>query len=149
MIIFESKFFVIESRNPPHNSRQDGGHIVISPKVTIKDRTEMTAEQAKEFIKLTMIAGEAMVTAMGKQGIEIGRINYQDNGNFKPHFHLHLYARAKNATTQPFGTTFITPRTHADCKEYFKSLEPLNDEDVYLIRTEIERLLKTEKYRNF
>jgi diadenosine tetraphosphate (Ap4A) HIT family hydrolase len=147
--IYETENFIIETRNPPHNSRLDGGHLVISPKNTMKDRTEMTSMQAKEFIKLSMIAGEAMVAGLARQGIELGRINYQDNGNFNITFHLHLYGRAKNAPTQPFGTTFITPRTQEDCRNYFKTLEPLNEEDINAIKEEFEKLLNTDKYKNF
>jgi len=33
-------------------------------------------------MKLTMMVGEAMATALNRRGIDIGRINYQDNGNW-------------------------------------------------------------------
>ena len=148
-LIYETEYFIIESREPPHMSRADGGHIVISPKVPLHDRTEMTASQAKEFIKLSMVAGEAMKKGMGRQGIEIGRINYQDNGNFNVKFHLHLYGRAVNAPTQPFGTTMITPRTKAEFVEYIRNLEPLLADDIAAIREEIEILMESEKYQEF
>ena len=52
---------------------------------------------------LTMLIGEAMIIGLNNRGIDIGRINYQDNGNwgvFKPEdpfLHVHLYGRAKSA----------------------------------------------------
>jgi len=148
-IIYESKYYFIETRNPPHISREDGGHLVISPKAPLKDRTEMTAEQAKEFIKLSMIAGTAMSNVMNKQGIELGRINYQDNGNFNTKFHLHLYGRALNSKNQPFGTTLSTPKTKEEFLEYIKNLEPLNEADISLLNEEINRLSESDKYKNF
>lgn len=147
--IYESKNFIVETRNPPHNSRKDGGHLVISPKTPLTDRTEMSPDQAKEFIKLSMIAGESMLKGLSKQGINLGRINYQDNGNFNTTFHLHLYGRAVDAPTQPFGTTFITPRTQEDCRNYFQNLEPLNEQDINAIKEEFEKILNNDKYKNF
>ncbi|MDQ3099406.1 MAG: hypothetical protein M3Q44_06690 [bacterium] len=109
----------------------------------------MSSEQAKEFIKLSMVAGEALVKGLAEQGTEIGRINYQDNGNFNTTFHLHLYGRAKNAPTQPFGTTFITPRKQDDCRKHFQTQEPLNNDDILAIKHHLEEILNTNKYKNF
>ena len=36
-------------------------------------------------MRLTIISGEAMKRAMKQIGINIGWINYQENGNWKPH----------------------------------------------------------------
>jgi hypothetical protein len=35
----------------PHVSRRDGGHLVISAKIPVEDRTKLTREQAVELMK--------------------------------------------------------------------------------------------------
>lgn len=137
-IIFESKNFIIESHESPEVDRLEGGHIKISPKVEVEDRTKLTPKQAIEMVKLTMVAGEALVRMMAKIGVEIGRINYQDNGNWKPSLHVHLYGRAKNAVTQKYGNPIIPGH-----KEEYK---PLTPDDIELLNNEIVALLSTQKY---
>lgn len=137
-IIYETKNFIIESHEKPEVDRFEGGHIKISPKIDVGDRTKLTARQAIELMRLTIITGESLIKMMASIGIEIGRINYQDNGNWKPSLHIHLYGRAKNAVMQKFGDP-ITPGH----KEEYK---PLNDNDVEILRNEIEAKLKKEKY---
>lgn len=89
-------------------------------------------------MKFTIVAGEAMKLAMKKVGIDIGRINYQDNGNWIPSMHIHLYCRAKNETMQKYGDPVVLGH-----KEEYK---PLNEEDIKNIKKEIEALFKQEKY---
>src|SRR5258708_2332871 len=83
VLIFESENFDVITPEQPHVSRSDGGHLIINPKVPVEDRTRLSREQAIELIKLTMVSGEAMKTVLTQKGIEIGRINYQDNGNWR------------------------------------------------------------------
>lgn len=137
-IIYESENFVIESHEKPEVDRLEGGHIKISPKIEVEDRTKLTARQAIELMRLTMVAGEALVKMMSSIGVEIGRINYQDNGNWKPSLHIHLYGRAKNAVMQKYGAPIIPG--HKD--EY----KPLTDSDIEILRREIETTLNSEKY---
>src|SRR5437764_821208 len=109
--IYESKHFRIDTHDRPHVSRSDGGHLVINPRVIVKDRTELSAEQAIELAKLTMAAGEAMQSVLPQRGIDIERINYQDNGNWRHELHVHLYGRARSARIQPWGTFLQLPPT--------------------------------------
>ena len=149
--IFQTKNFIVETLEKPHVSRNDGGHIFISPKVRLIDRTELSPELAVELMRLTMIAGEAMSTSLTKRGVDIGRINYQDNGNwgvFKPEgpeLHVHLYGRAKSATTQKYGEALYFPLPETGV---YDSSEPLNDGDREEIKKEIELILKREKYQD-
>ncbi len=145
-IIFETANYTIEAPDRPHIDRLDGGHIVINPKVTVEDRTQLSAPLAKELMKLTMIAGEAMKIALHKQGIDVGRINYQDNGNWRHELHIHLYGRSKSATKQKYGEALHFPKP---AKGFYEGLEPLNADDVKLIKIEIARLLETKKYQSF
>ncbi|QQG46416.1 MAG: HIT domain-containing protein [Candidatus Niyogibacteria bacterium] len=147
-LVFESKSFNIIVPERPHISRADGGHIIIIPKTEVEDRTKLSPEHAVELMKLTMVAGEAMKTALSSRGIEIGRINYQDNGNWTHLLHIHLYGRAKNAPIQKYGAPLNFPAT----KEEFlvqPALPPLNEDDISEISKEIKRLLNTDKYKSF
>lgn len=146
--IFETNNFIIETRDIPHVGRIDGGHIIVSPKIPVEDRTQLSPDLAKELMKLTMVTGEAMKTVLNKNGIDLARINYQDNGNWKPQLHIHLYGRAKSAITQKWGNALRFPSTQEEFLNLPK-MEPLNEADLIEISEEIQRLLQTDKYKNF
>jgi len=148
-LIIESEHFEITAPAQPHVARSDGGHLIINPKAVVEDRTALSREQAIELVKLTMVAGEAMKTVLTRQGIDIGRINYQDNGNWRHELHVHLYGRARGATIQPYGHALSFPPTREAFKEQMGDLEPLRADDVSALKTEITRLLATERYRGF
>jgi diadenosine tetraphosphate (Ap4A) HIT family hydrolase len=137
-IIYQSKNFIVESHDQPEVDREDGGHIKITPITPVVDRAQLTPQQAIELMRLTIVSGKAMVKAMGDQGINIGRINYQDNGNWKPELHVHLYCRAIDAKYQKFGDP-IKPG-------HQPHYQPLTADDIVLVRNEIERLLALEEY---
>lgn len=148
-VIYEARHFVLRTLDQPHVSRADGGHIVIDPKVAVEDRTQLTREQAIELVKLTMVGGEAMKTVLTREGIDIGRINYQDNGNWRAELHVHLYGRARNATLQPWGHALAFPPTREAFRREMGNLEPLRDDDIIELRAEITRLLAGDRYRDF
>jgi diadenosine tetraphosphate (Ap4A) HIT family hydrolase len=148
-LIYEARHFILRTLDQPHVSRSDGGHIVIDPRVAVEDRTRLTREQAIELVKLTMVAGEAMKTVLARKGIDIGRINYQDNGNWRHELHVHLYGRARGATLQPWGHALAFPPTREAFRRKMGNLEPLREDDIAELRAEIERLLATGKYRDF
>jgi diadenosine tetraphosphate (Ap4A) HIT family hydrolase len=148
-LIYEARHFVLKTLDRPHVSRSDGGHVVIDPKVPVEDRTQLTPEQAIELVKLTMVGGEALKTVLSRKGIDIGRINYQDNGNWRAELHVHLYGRARNARLQPWGHALAFPPTREAFIREMGDLEPLQAEDIAELRAEIARLLATDKYRNF
>lgn len=137
-IIYETENFIIESHDKPEVDRLEGGHIKISPKVSVEDRTKLTAQQAIELMRLTMAAGEALVETMSSIGVEIGRINYQDNGNWQPFLHIHLYGRAKNATMQRYGDPIVPgnkaeyqPLTESDAKVFSKKMDIILRQVIY------------------
>jgi diadenosine tetraphosphate (Ap4A) HIT family hydrolase len=148
-IVYESPHFEIVVPARPHVTRSDGGHLIINPKVAVEDRTRLTRDQAVELVKLTMVAGEAMTSVLTRKGIPIGRINYNDNGNWRHELHVHLYGRSREATIQPWGTFLQIPPTREAFNARMGNLEPLDAEDVSDLRAEIVRLLATEKYREF
>jgi diadenosine tetraphosphate (Ap4A) HIT family hydrolase len=137
-IIYKTENFILESHEQPEVDHLEGGHIKISPKGIIEDRTKLSSKEAIELMRLTVVLGEAMVKAMTKKGVEIGRINYQDNGNWIPYLHIHLYGRARSAKIQKWGDP-IKPGHQED----FKSLD---EEDIAEIKKELEKLFKSEKF---
>lgn len=149
MLIYASQNFEITTPGHPHVSRRDGGHLIINPKVPVEDRTRLPREKAIELMKLTMVAGEAMQSALGRQGIQIGRVNYQDNGNWRHELHVHLYGRARGAVIQIYGHPLSFPPTPAAFQEQMGNLEPLSEDDIAALKAEIVRLLATDKYRDF
>ena len=150
MKVYETENFVVEAPEKPHISREDGGHLKIVPKERILDRTKLAPEKAKELMKLTMIVGEAMAIGMNYRGVDVGRINYQDMGNwtvFKPegsYLHIHIYGRAKSAKVQKYGDAMKLPQRGTGFYDDFK---PLNEEDAKEIQKQIEIVSKREKYQ--
>ena len=150
-LIYETKNFIVEAFEKPHVDRDDGGHIKIYPKVRLLNRQQLSPKLAIELMRLTMVVGQAMAEVMNEHGVDIGRINYQDMGNwgvFKPegpYLHVHLYGRAKSAKIQKYGDTCYFP--HREEKpEIYENNKPLNKEDVGGIRKRIKLILKEEKY---
>lgn len=146
--IYETKHFVVSSADKPLIDRIDGGHILISPKKPLLDRTKMTDEQALEFMKLTMLIGKAIEVGMTNRGIEIMRINYQDMGNWafkrnaSPHFHLHIFGRSKNSKNQPYIESVKLPDKSTG---FYNGLAPLEERDILEIKEHIITLLKQEQ----
>lgn len=147
--IYETRNFYIQAAKRPFIDRTEGGHLYIFPKVEIRDRTKLSAPLAIEYMKLSMVVGEALVSAMTRRGITIGIVNYQDMGNwgvFKPEgptLHMQIYGRATTATIQKYGDAVSLPHRETGFYDNFK---PLNEEDIAEIKVDIETLLLTEKY---
>ncbi len=152
-LIYESDNFIVKSfdNTNPHIDRENGGHIIIFPKIPVVDRQHLSPKKAIELMRLTIVVGQAMTKVMNEHGVDIGRINYQDNGNWSvfestgPHLHVHIYGRAKSAKIQKYGQACNFPHI-AEKPEYYTHLKPLTKEDTKDIKTEIEKLLKEEKF---
>ena len=85
-LIYETPNFTIIAPDRPHVARTDGGHIIITPKVPVEDRTLLTADLAKELMKLTMATGETMSTILNRHGVDLERINYRIMATGTRHF---------------------------------------------------------------
>ena len=149
-IIYTTENFKVCVPNKPHVSREDGGHIRIKPLYNeYESRLELSINEAIEVMRLTMLVSEAMINGMKKRGLNIERINYQDNGNWaflknnKPHFHIHLYGRTKDSKRNPWGESIKFPNPDT---EYYDNFIPFDDLDIKEILDEIHRLEKTDKY---
>lgn len=151
LMVYEAGHFIVEVPGSPHVDRLDGGHLVIYPKAPLVDRTQLSPLQAIEMVKLTMVVGQAMTSALNRRGIDVVRINYQDNGNWGfhhpagPKLHIHLYGRARSSRLQKHGEALHLPRDD----DFYRDVQKLNEEDVAAIRAEIEALMKSEKYQDF
>jgi diadenosine tetraphosphate (Ap4A) HIT family hydrolase len=150
-IIYTSENFLVEAVEKPHVDRDDGGHIKIYPKIRTLERQQLDHKQAIELMRLTIVVGQAMIKVLNEHGVDIGRINYQDNGNWSvfkpegPYLHIHLYGRAKSAKTHKYGQACFFPHRE-ESPEYYENFKPLNEGDVMDMRSEIEKLLAGEKF---
>jgi len=160
--ILETKDFLVLGSDRPHHDRNNGGHAKVLPKLAYSDRTEMPIGLYIVMMELVLITGEAIIKVMRQKGIDVVRINYQDNGNWsyfpqiqkQPHIHIHLYVRS-NGEKHPTGD----PRFHAFPEalylpfighhpDYYESFQPYSQEDCLDFKNEILRLLTTDKYKD-
>lgn len=151
-IIYETENFILfTNAAKPHIPREDGGHICITSKEPVCDRTEFSPSLAKELIRLSMMAGEAFVKGMAEGGVTVSRINYQENGNwafrkqntYKPFFHLHLYGRTVDSKTQKWGEALVFPDPDTG---FYDNFTPLSENDTANIAKHMDILSKSEKY---
>jgi diadenosine tetraphosphate (Ap4A) HIT family hydrolase len=149
-LIYETTYFTVEACSMPHVSRTDGGHIIIFPKEPVRSRWDLDQLQAKALMRLSMMTGEAMQTALNEQGIPVERINFMDCGNWAigtekgPRLHLHLYGRARDSVHQVRGEALHFPYKET---RFWEALEPLNEGDRNLIKRHLERLAQEDQYR--
>lgn len=150
--IYETKNFIVESHEKPFLPRTDGGHIRIKVKdLSITDRTKLEPGMAAELMRLTMIVGEALETAMNNRGIPVIKVNYQDMSNWayktgdKPFLHVHIFGRASNAVKQPWPESMHLPDRSTG---FYDEFEPLNEKDVSEIKNQIEEISKRDKYKD-
>ena len=148
--IWETENFVFYAPTHAHIPREDGGHLcVTSREKYFASRADFTPKEATEVMRLTMLAGEAMVAGMKERGVEIGRINYQENGNWAllhdkpPVFHLHLYGRTRRSQSQTWGEALYFPDPH---DPRYAGFEPLTSEDCETIRQMLETLAQEPRY---
>lgn len=155
--ILDTEDFIVTAYDEPHHSRENGGHVVITPKLHFVHRTELPLDLAAKLMHLTMIVGEATTTVMKAKGLDVVRINYQDNGNWaykqpqkEPQLHIHLYIRTtdeKHPDNDPRFQAFPDALVFPDrATGYYNSFVSLTDQDCLDIRDEINKLLSTPKY---
>ncbi len=159
-LIFDTKEFTVMGHDHPHHDRNNGGHAVITPKHAYADRTQMPLSQYTTMMQLVRITGVAIASVMRSKGIDVVRINYQDNGNWAyfpqmkrtPQLHVHLYVRSTHEK-HPTGDERFLAFPNAlffpfigDHPEYYESFYPYSEQDCADFKSEIERLLQTKEY---
>ena len=75
--VFEDKYFQVISPEFPLNCRNDGGHLILIKKEKVTDRSDMTYQEAIDFMRISMAVGKGMYQVLG-----IERMNYEDLGNW-------------------------------------------------------------------
>lgn len=106
----------------------DGGHIMITPKVRVNDRLQFPPKKAIEVMRLTMVVGQAMIKVMNEHGVDIERINFQENGNwgvFKPEGLLCTFiylAGLRVPKIQKYGQALYFPHKEEN-PEFYKNLK--------------------------
>jgi diadenosine tetraphosphate (Ap4A) HIT family hydrolase len=143
--VYEDKYFVVESPEHPLNGREDGGHLIMGKKERVFDRSDMTAEEAIDFIRVSMMVGKAMYRVLG-----VERMNYEDLANWGlddpdgPKMHLHLFGRARRQIHQIRGQHIsLFPKGHPI---YEGHLKPFTTEEIMRLRVEIDEISHEEKY---
>ncbi len=144
-VVYEDKYFVVGAPDLPLNDREDGGHLIMGKKEKVFDRSDMTMEEAIDFMRVSMIVGKAMYRVLG-----VERMNYEDLANWGlddpggPKMHLHFFGRARRQIHQIRGQHIaLFPKGHPI---YEGHLKPLTAEEIMRLRTEIDEISKEEKY---
>jgi len=150
-VIYETENFSVVQPGRPHISREDGGHLWIISKEHYTDRTEFPPKVAIEMIRLSQMVGIAYKKAMAEGGVDVARINYQENGNwafrkgasYQPYFHLHIYGRTVDSKNQTWGQALVFPDPDTGC---YEGLTRLTDEDVSAFVKYMDELKKSERF---
>ena len=102
--VYDDKYFQVISPRLPLNCRDDGGHLILIKKKKVRDRSDLSYQEAIDFMRITMIVGRAMYDVL-----DIERMNYEDLGNWgidEPSgakMHLHFFGRAREQVHQIRG----------------------------------------------
>jgi diadenosine tetraphosphate (Ap4A) HIT family hydrolase len=130
----------------PLNCRNDGGHLLLIKKEEVTDRSDLSYQEAIDFMRITMIVGRAMYDVLN-----IERMNYEDLGNWgigEPGgatMHLHFFGRAREQVHQIRGRHLsLFPKRH---KIYQGHLKPLDDDDLRRLQQRIDELVNEPKYK--
>lgn len=152
-VVCRTEHFTVKLPDVPHVPREDGGHIYIEANdPSREERTQLTPLESIECAWLTSLVGEAMWDALPKQGINLYRINYQDNGNWsflrgeRPLFHVHLYGRAQGEQHQKYGNALFLPYPTSG---FYDGFAPLSRDDIIELIGAIRRLESSPKYREW
>lgn len=145
-VVYEDNIFQVVRPALPLNSRGDGGHLVLTKRKPVSDRSDLTWQEAIDFMRISMAVGKAMYEVLN-----IERMNYEDLGNWGiddsggAKMHLHLLGRSKEQTHQIRGQhMFLYPKDHPI---YQGHLESLTDDDLQSLRTKILKILREDKYQ--
>jgi diadenosine tetraphosphate (Ap4A) HIT family hydrolase len=143
--VYEDTYFKVIAPKFPLNCRADGGHLILLKKDAVFDRSDLSCEEAIDFMRISMAVGRAMYDVLG-----VERMNYEDLGNWGlddpggPKMHLHFFGRAKEQTHQVRGQHMsLFPKDHPI---YRGHLQPLNEAEVGALRLRIKAILGEPKY---
>jgi diadenosine tetraphosphate (Ap4A) HIT family hydrolase len=143
--VYEDRFFEVISPVPALHCRDDGGHLILIKKEKVHDRSDMTWQEAIDFMRLSMAVGKAMYEVL-----KVERMNYADLGNWGlddpggSKMHLHFFGRARNQMHQVRGQSMVFfPKDHPIYRGHLKHFSP---EEIMELRDKIEDILTETKY---
>src|SRR5215471_17560463 len=143
--VYEDKYFKVIAPEFPLNCRADGGHLILLKKDPVFDRSDLSCEEAIDFVRISMAVGRAMYDVLG-----VERMNYEDLGNWGvddpggAKMHLHFFGRAREQIHQIRGHhMFLYPKGH---KIYEGHLKPFTAEDVARLKARVTEILSEPKY---
>lgn len=143
--VYADRYFEVIAPTSPLNCRDDGGHLILVKREPVTDRSDLTLEEAVDFMRISMAVGRAMY-----ETLDIERMNYEDLGNWGlddpggAKMHLHFFGRARKQVHQIRGQHIaLFPKGHPIYDGYLK---PLTDEDVSQLRASIAHILGEAKY---
>ena len=144
--VYEDKYFKVISPEFPLNCKDDGGHLILIKKDQVTDRSDLTYQEAIDFMRISMAVGKSMYEVLG-----VERMNYEDLGNWGidapggAKMHLHFMGRAKEQTHQIRGQHIsLFPQGH---KIYQGHLKQFSENQVNDLRNRINEILKEPKYK--
>ncbi|WP_374572647.1 HIT family protein [Phenylobacterium sp.] len=144
-VVYEDRWFQVLAPERPLNDRDDGGHLILIKTEPVTDRSDLSAEEAIDFMRISMAVGRAMYDVLG-----IERMNYEDLGNWgidEPggaKMHLHFMGRAKTQVHQVRGQHIaLFPKGHPI---YDGHLNPLDAAQVEALRARVTEILSEPKY---
>ena len=112
--LYEDKNFKVFNPIPALHCRDDGGHLILIKKESVHDRSDMTWQEAIDFMRLSMAVVKAMYEVLG-----VERMNYADFENWGldsaggAKTHLHFLGRARNQMHQMRGQGMVFfPKDH-------------------------------------
>ncbi len=150
--LFKSNNFTVKLASTPHVPREDGGHIFIEVNDhSIAERSQLSPEQIIELAWLTALAGQAYWDVMPSRGLDLYRLNYQDNGNWAfvrnetPVLHIHIYGRTRNEKHQEYGQALHLPYVDTG---FYDSFEPLTSDDAEALHDRMVELAQTERFQS-
>ncbi len=127
-IVYEDRYFQVVAPAAPLNCRDDGGHLVLIKREAVTDRSDLSFEEAIDFMRISMAVGKAMYQVLG-----IERMNYEDLGNWgldEPggaKLHLHFFGAREDAGASGAGAAHVPlPKGHPI---YDGHLKPIGDDE--------------------
>jgi diadenosine tetraphosphate (Ap4A) HIT family hydrolase len=143
--LYEDKYFIVINPVPALHCRDDGGHLILIKKERVHDRSDLTWQEAIDFMRISMAVGKAMYDVL-----DVERMNYTDLGNWGlddpggSKMHLHFFGRAKKQIHQMRGQGMVFfPKNHPIYKGHLKHFNP---EEISKLRSKISNILREEKY---
>jgi diadenosine tetraphosphate (Ap4A) HIT family hydrolase len=144
--VYDDRYFSVIAPEFPLNCRDDGGHLILIKKEPVTDRAELSAAEAIDFMRITMIVGRAMYEVL-----DIERMNYEDLGNWGldeaggAKMHLHFFGRSRVQIHQTRGQHIaLFPKDHPI---YQGHLKPFAQGELDVLRTRIAAIAEEDKYR--